>query len=473
MKVLLVNPAATDLYSEVGADMPPLGLAYIAAVLKKHHYEVEIRDKNVDNSPIDYGNYAAVGISSLTPTYPEAISIAEEAKKSGAITVMGGYHPTFLDEDVLKTGYVDFIVRGEGEYIFLNLLEHLKKKTPLDEVRGISYLSDNKIIRTPNAIPPEPLDDLSFPARELLKLNKYHTHLNEMPMATIVSSRGCPFNCFFCSSSLFGGRKWRARSPKNIVDEIEILKYDYGYQAIDFVDDNFTLNAKRTIAISKELVRRDVKMPWWALSRADILAKNENMIKLMAKSGAYMVFIGMESPDDTVLKFYHKKEGKEVFIKAVNMLKKYGIKVWASFMLGAVKETKKMVEKTINFAKELSPDAAQFSILTPYPGTALFEFVKDRIFTKEWHLFDGAHSIFRTDFLPPKQLQYLLFKSYATFYLRPEWLFKETMKAVRKHRTFKTVQNYGKTLVNVSNKILRYKPKISSTPVLRWKGGKI
>ncbi len=460
MKILLVNPPTTDLYSEVGADMPPLGLAYIAAVLKKHNYIVEIKDKNVDGVPIDYGDYTIVGISSLTPTYPEAVKIAEEAKRSGAITIMGGYHPTFLDEDVLKTGCVDFVIRGEGEYTFLSLVEHLKNKLSVNDINGISYISNDKVIRTPNAMPPRPLDNLPFPARELLKLDRYHTHLNEMPMATIVSSRGCPFNCFFCSSSLFAGRKWRARSPKNIVDEIEMLKYDYGYQAIDFVDDNFTLNAERTIAISEELIRRNIKMPWWALSRADLLARNEDMVKMMAKSGAYMIFLGMESPDDTILKFYHKKEGKEMFIKAVSLLRKYGIKIWASFMLGAVRETKTMVEKTIAFAKALSPDAAQFSILTPYPGTALYEFVKNRIFTKDWRLFDGAHSVFRTDFLTPKDLQYLLFKSYATFYLRPRWLLKEAGKALRKHRAFKTVQNYGKTLMNVSSKILKYKPKL-------------
>jgi len=338
---------------------------------------------------------------------------------------------------------------------------------------GISYLLDNKIIRKPNAIPPQPLDDLPFPARELLKLDKYHTHLDEKPMATVVSSRGCPFNCFFCSSSLFAGKRWRARSPKNIVDEIEMLKYDYGYEAIDFVDDNFTLNPQRTIAISEELIRRNINMPWWVLSRADILARNEDMVKMMVKAGAYMMFLGMESPDDTILKYYHKKEGKETFIKAVNILRKYGIKIWASFMIGAVKETKKMVEKTINFAKELSPDAAQFSILTPYPGTALYNSVKDRIFTKEWQLFDGAHSVFKTDFLTPKELQYLLFKSYATFYLRPKWLWKETAKAIKRRRVSKTLQNYAKTVIDVSHKILGYKPQLTTPQIVGWKGAKI
>jgi len=473
MKVLLVNPSTSDLYSEVGADMPPLGLAYIASVLKKHHYDVEIRDENVDISPINYGNYSVVGVSSLTPTYPEAIKIASDAKNKGAITVMGGYHPTFLDNAVLNTGNVDFIVRGEGEYIFLDLLEHLKNKRPADEVKGISYLSGNKIIRTPNPLPPNPLDDLPFPARELLKLDKYHTHLDEKPMATIISSRGCPFNCFFCSSSLFAGKRWRARSPKNIVDEIETLKYDFGYQAIDFMDDNFTLNPARAIAISEEIIRRNVNMPWWVLSRADIIAKNEEMVKMMAKSGAYMVFIGMESADDETLKFYNKKEGADIFIKSVNLLRKYGIKVWTSFMFGAVKETKKMIEKTISFAKRLSPDAAQFSILTPYPGTALYEFVKKRIFTRDWHLFDGTHSVFKTDFLTPKDLQYLLFKSYASFYIRPKWLFKEAAKAIKKHRLFKTTQNYRRTLIKASSEMLGYKPRLSSKTLLKLKGGKM
>jgi len=454
MKILLINPPTLGLYSEVGADMPPLGLAYIASVLKENNYDVEILDKNVDIKPVNYSDYSVVGISSLTPTYPEALKIAKDAKMSGATTVMGGYHATFLDEDVLNTGLIDYVVRGEGEYVFRDLVKHINKKKPIEGINGISYKSNGKIIRTPNALPPNPIDNLPFPARELLKLDKYHTHLNEMPMTTMITSRGCPFNCFFCSSSLFAGRRWRARSPESVVDEIEQLKYDYGYNAVDFMDDNFTLDSARTIAISEEIIKRKLDISWWALSRADIIVRNEDMVKKMAESGAYMIFIGMESPDDTILKFYHKKEGKEIFVKAVKLLKKYGIRVWASFMFGAVSETKKMINKTISFARKLKADAAQFSILTPYPGTALYDFVKDRIFIKDWHLFDGMHSVFKTEYLTQKDLRYLTSKAYALFYLRPSWLTKEIFKAIKKHRFIWTFRNYPQKLIKLPRRFL-------------------
>ncbi len=454
MKILLVNPPTYDLYSEVGADMPPLGLAYIAAVLKNDNFDVEIVDKNVETGPIDYPNYSIVGISSLTPTYPVALKIAEEAKKSGATTVMGGYHATFLDEEVLNTGLIDYVVRGEGEYVFRDLVRHIAQKKPVEEVKGISYRSKGRIVRTPDALPPDPIDDLPFPARELLKLDRYHTHLNEMPMTTMITSRGCPFNCFFCASSLFGGRKWRARSPKSVVDEIEQLKYDYGYKAVDFMDDNFTLSPERTIGICEEMIRRKLNVSWWALSRADTIVRNEDMVKKMAEAGAYMLFIGMESPDPTVLKFYHKREGKEVFTKAVKLLKKYGIRVWASFMMGAVSETKKMIDKTIYFARKLNIDAAQFSILTPYPGTALYHYVKDRIFVKDWSLFDGMHSVFKTDYLTPKDLGYLTFKAYTLFYLKPVWFTKEIFRAIKNRRLFWTLRNYPWKLLKLTRRFL-------------------
>lgn len=439
MKVLLINPPIFNLYAHMGAATPPLGLAYIASVLKEAGHSPEILDLDVNKKQIDFTSYDLIGISALTPTYPQALKIAQSGSRQGVPVVMGGYHPTFMDEETLATGWVDYIVRGEGEYVLLDLLDYLEGQKSIEQVRGISYRRNGEVRRTPMAVPVHDLDTLPLPARELLEMGKYRATLNESPMTSVITSRGCPFNCYFCCSSRFGGKRWRSRSPDSILSELENLRNQYNYRAVNFIDDNFTLNPERTREICEEMIRRRLGMSWLALSRPETIVRNESMVKKMADAGAYMVFLGMESASEETLETYHKGAEIEHFNKAVRILEKYNIKTWASFMIGALSETREMIVKTLNFARKLNPHAVQFSILTPYPGTELFEKVKERLLTRNWKVFDGTHPIFRLDNISSKELRRLLIAAYRSFYLRPSKLWKELEAAVRNGRLLKTL----------------------------------
>ena len=419
--------------------MPPLGLAYVASVLKQAGHSPEILDLDVTRKRVDFTTYDLVGISALTPTYPNALTIAQACARKGVPVAMGGYHPTFMDGEALGTGWVNYVVRGEGEYILLDLLDYLGGKKPIERVAGISYRRKGEVKRNAAALPVHDLDSIPLPARELLEMEKYNATLNESRMTSVITSRGCPFNCHFCSSSRFGGKKWRSRSAESVLDELGRLKEDYSYRAVNFIDDNFTLNPKRTIEICEGMIEKKLGMSWLALSRPETIVKHEPMVERMAEAGAYMVFLGMESGSEETLRGYHKTVGTDQFYKAVKMLSQYNIKTWASFMIGALNETRDMIVKTLNFARKLNPHAVQFSILTPYPGTDLFEKVRGRLLTRNWKIFDGTHPIFKPDNISEKELRPLLRAAYSSFYIRPAKLCKEFELAVRNRRLLKTL----------------------------------
>ena len=425
MKILLISPAGSNFYAKMGATIPPLGIAYIAAVLRENGHFVKLLDLGVEQKmpSKDYFKFFdVVGISADTPSYPEALSIAKIAKSVDKIVVMGGYHVTFLDKEALNTGFVDFIVRGEGEEIFLNLVNTLKEKGDLNQVKGISFMNHGTYQRNPDLPPPVNLDYMPFPARDLLNMNAYKNKMNGMPFTNLITSRGCPFNCYFCSSSKFGGLKWRARGAKSIVDEIEHLYRTYGYKAFSFMDDNFTLKPKRIFEFADELERRGLNdIHWWCFSRVDILVKNEEMVKRMAEVGAYEIFLGLESSNEELLDTYNKHIGNKEQEQAIKLLRKYGIKIHGSYIMGDIKETVPMVKNTIKWAKRVNAKTTQFSILTPYPGTALYHDIEkeNRFLHKDWKYYDALHPVIKLDYISPAKLGKLLVKAYRSVYLNP------------------------------------------------------
>ncbi len=421
MRILLVNPPVGFSYGILGISRPPLGLAYIAAVLRDD-FNVEIVDFNVEKADwrkFPYGNYDIVGISVDTTRCFKAFRIAEAAKAQGATVVVGGPHVSFLDEEALRTGYIDYVVRNEGEYAFQSLVRYLAGSIPFDEVRGVSYMDGNVRRRTPNAAFIADLDSLPFPARDLLSLRLYKEKMNGRPMTTLTTSRGCPFNCEFCSASQFSGVKWRARSVENVIAEVEVLYEKYGYRALSFVDDNFTLDPTRAIAISEEIIRRRWDLVWAAMTRVDTIVKHPEMVQAMARSGFSWTFIGFESGTQETLDQYGKKATIGEALKAMEILKTNMVQVTGAFILGELHETPQMVRQTIDFAKQLDPRRAQFSILTPYPGTRLFARVEDRLLTRNWELYSGMYPTIELDHMSPTQLRRLFLRAYQEFYGRP------------------------------------------------------
>ncbi len=422
MRVLLINPAARNYYGELGLNLLPLGLAYLGAVLLQEGHSVETIDLQVQSVPlsdIPFRRYDLVGVSSDTLRFNRAVEIGRAARDQGVPVVMGGYHPTFLDSEPFERGAADFVIRGEGEYSFLELINALERGSGFEEIRGLTYSSNGEIRRNPPAYLIENLDELPFPARHLFPQKGYLSTFDGRPMATLVTSRGCPYDCYFCAATRFAGVRWRTRNLDGVFEEISELLHQ-GYTSFLFVDDNFTLSYRRTLDFCEEVLARHWDIRWWCFSRVDILVKHPEMVRKMALAGASTVFLGLESGNQQTLDRYQKRITVEQQLEAVRLLRKYGIRVYGSFILGELHETPGMIRETIRFARKLKPETCQFSLLTPYPGSRLFHQLDSlkQLVTKNWDLYDGAHLVFHNPNLSAKELQRLLQQAYLKFYLR-------------------------------------------------------
>ncbi len=440
MNILLINPAFAGTLKAAGVAFPPLGILYLAAYMEREGHRVEVRDFAARKKPRDlnFKDYDVVGISTDTTRHRQALSLAKEAKKNGCTVVMGGPHPCYVDDEILSTRQVDFIVHGEGEITFSELVSALEKRDRnLNALQGISFFHKGHLVRTAPRPFIDDLDQLPFPARHLIDMDDYRrTKLGGREITSLITSRGCPYRCAFCASSHFWGTKVRLRSVKAILDEIEELYLRYHFHAVAFLDDTFNLFPQRVIEICRGIRERHLDLWWWCLSRPDLLLRNEEMVKEMVHAGAKSIFIGIESPDAKTLESFHKKMDVEDSIRTVSILKDHGLEIHAAYILGGPHETAETVHETIRFAKRLDTNVAQFSILTPYPGTAIYEQVKDRIFKwrAPWSFFDMQHLVFKHDHLSFVRLEWYLLKAHLLYYTRSKRALRDIWNHIKKHR---------------------------------------
>ena len=240
----------------------------------------------------------------------------------------------------------------------------------------------------------------------------------------------------FCSSSHFWGTKIRARSVASVLKELEEVHDRYRFHAVAFVDDTFNLNPKRVIEICHGIVEKKLDLWWWCLSRIDLLLKNQDMVQEMVRAGAKSVFIGVESSNPKTLQELRKGIEVEETIRAVEVLKRSGLEIHASYILGGLHDTAKTIHDTIRFAKRLDTNVAQFSILTPYPGTAIYQQLKDRIFKwrSPWSFFDMQHLVFKHDHLSFIRMEWLLLKAHLLYYTRSKRAIQDIWHHIKKHR---------------------------------------
>ena len=443
MNVLLVNPKSTNVFEAFGFVFPPLGLLYVAAAAEKAGHSITIEDFSVSGnkpSAFDFGGYDVIGITTDTKRLDGALGIAEKAKSQGCVVVMGGPHPGFADEEILNCGFVDYIVRGEGEITFPLLLQALEVKGGVSMLPGISYLDNGRIARTLSPDLIEDLDSLPLPARHLVDMELYKRkglkYGGKRPVAVISSSRGCPYNCSFCITPQMYGKRWRARSAQSVVAEMEEVYNKYGYRAFAFCDDNFTVSPQRVKDICSLILGKGLDIWWWCLSSPALLLKNEDMVGLMAKAGAKTVYIGVESANPVTLKEFNKGITEDIPYRAVDLLRRKGIEAFGSYILGGPNDNLSTTLTTIKHARTLDTAVAQFTILTPYPGTALFKEMEPALRHKKWRLYDGMHLVFRHKKIPFVLMELLLIFAYTSFYARGLRSIRNFFKAFTKNAPF-------------------------------------
>jgi radical SAM superfamily enzyme YgiQ (UPF0313 family) len=453
--VTLVNPPAP-----IGATghlpFALLGLGYLAAVLEKNQFEVDVVDCQVlklsfeeFRSELGKRQPDIVGITSTTLTYKSGLKIAKIAKEvcPNCLTVMGGPHVTFWDYEALQEcPELDVVVRREGENTLLELVQRVEADEGFQDVLGITYRKKGKTVQNPDRPYIENLDELPFPARHLWPMERLREYEDILYLA---ASRGCVYWCEFCSTVRMHGRKYRMRSTKNVVDELEFLHKTYGVNKFTFCDDAFTVDQARTQELCREIMKRGLKITWNCGTRVDMLTKE--LLFKMKEAGCISMWFGVESGSQQVLDAMKKGISPELTTQVFGWVMEVGLKPVPNVILGFPGETMKSAWETIKFVEKISPDDVGFyNVATPFPGTPMYDSVKENGWLRvtDFDKYDTTTPIFETPWLSLRELGKLREAAFHHFYLRPGYFLHNFRK-----RKFWSLSNALTVLVHLKGSL--------------------
>jgi len=360
--------------------------------------------------------------TAITPMIYQSETTLKIAKEvcPNVVTVMGGIHPTYMYAEVLNEApWVDYIIRGEGEEVTVNLLSAIAQGTDQQdraEIQGIAFLDNGEVVATPAHPPIKNLDTLS-PDWSLLEWEHYiYTPLN-VRVAVPNYARGCPFRCRFCSQWRFW-RKYRSRTPKQFVDEIETLVKEYNVGFFILADEEPTINRSRFIALCEELIERNLDVYWGINTRVTDVLRDEELLPLYRKAGLVHVSLGTEAAAQLNLNVFRKETTIEDNKRAVQLLKKNGIVAEAQFIMGLENETPETIEETYRMALDWKPDMVNWNMFTPWPFSDLFQDLGDRVEVRDYSQYNFVTPIMKPDNMEREEVLKGVLRNYARFYLR-------------------------------------------------------
>lgn len=413
-KIVLIEPVERGDHVFSWVRMPRLGLPLLGALLKEAGYQVELYKDRAAALPWPRILAAdLVGISTTTSTCHEAYRMASYLRSRYLPVILGGIHVTFLPEEGLQ--YADYVVRGEADSIILPLVRAIEEGIPPAHVPGVSYRQGSKIVHNPCPTEAEDLDLSPCPDFSL-----FYDPKKISGVIPVVTSRGCPYNCTFCSVTAMFGRRYRFRSTENVLRELE----RYRNRFIFFCDDNFTANYRRTIELLQGMLERKIDLKGWSCQVRVEAARQEELLDLMRRSGAKIAYVGFESINPATLEALNKQQSPEDIRLCIKQFHEYGIRVHGMFVFGEDSDTVQTIRDTVDFALETGIDTVQFLTLTPLPGTPFFEKLEEegRLLTREWNLYDGHHAVFEPARMSPEQLQQETENAFKRFYsFRHAW----------------------------------------------------
>ena len=435
VKIYLINPPwftkEDNIWSYIRGVNPPLGLLNLAAYLEKAKVDVDIIDfqtsswswegieRKVQSLKCDF-----FGITATTPIVNNAYRICDIIKylHPSSKIILGGVHATALPEEALGKPAIDYVVRGEGEVALLSLIQG----APLDGIAGISYRENGKYKHVkPDGIIPD-LDDLPFPAYHKINLSDYHPTVGSykrLPAVSLLTTRGCMGKCTFCNSANI---PLRVRNADNIFQEIEMLSRKYGIKEISFYDDTFVAYRKNIMRLCELIIKNKLDLTWSCFARTDCV--NTDILKIMKRAGCHQIMYGIESAQKEILANIKKHCIDSRSIKqAIEITKKAGITVRCAFMFGSPGETEETIDDTIEYSIRLDPDIAIYNITTPYPGTEMFRWAKERGYlrTENWDDYDLSKPIMDLPTINGKVLTQKYRQAFVRFYFRPKLIFKK------------------------------------------------
>ena len=451
-KVLLVNPPYSkatyeDVDRRAGTlQNPVLSLAVVAAPVLEDGHEVRIADVEMEDEP--YGSLERilkqfrpgyVGVTGTTPMAVEMGRIAAMAKEHcpDAVTVAGGVHVTTFPREMLEQRMFDIGVIGEGDFTLRDII----RAEALDDVPGIAFKRGGAIIAAAPRPLLENLDELPMPAWQLYDIPRY-TRTSRLverhsPAGLLETSRGCVFECVYCNKNIFG-RRFRSKSPRRVVDEIERM-LEVGFREIHVEDDGFSTNLANAKAICDEIVRRGLRFPWTLINGIRVDRADQELVEKLREAGCYQAAFGVESGSQQILDRIKKGITKDQVSEAISMTKRAGIETFGFFMLGLPGETEETMQDTIDFALELDLDIAKFAIAIPLPGTPMFD-EYDRqglIVTRDWsqYLFHSTSApVYCHPNLSWDTIVAYYKKAHLRFYFRPRYVARRIWKGFRTGR---------------------------------------
>ncbi|MBN2385034.1 radical SAM protein [bacterium] len=441
MRLLFIHPPGNleleygELH-ESGALYPALGLACIAAIGLEEGHEVRVIDAEASqlNAQMVMAQVEAykpdlVGFQAFCTTQGRVSELAAGVKalSSEIITVIGGVQVTLFKDSFMADPVYDYGVYGEGEEVFRHLLRALPDRKGLGDVAGLIWRQDGRCVINPPQALIKDLDRLPMPALHLFPLEAYHSsaQLRGRKTLHIMTSRGCPYRCVYCSSNLIFGKTHRYYSTGRVIREIHHMIDDFGADGIQFYDEVFTMNRKRVMALCQALIDDGCPVPWTCFTRVNLV--DQELLEKMAAAGCYQIFYGLESGVQRLLDLVHKDITLEQARQALGETRRAGIESVASFMLTIPTETVEETEQTIRFGIEVDPDYVYWLTTTPYPGTGLHDLAKKdgQILVDDFTRYNVFNEIV---YLPAgrsiEEIKSTLKKAYRRFYLRPRYIIR-------------------------------------------------
>jgi anaerobic magnesium-protoporphyrin IX monomethyl ester cyclase len=441
LDILLINPPQENVYGRgVLPPYPPLGLLYVGAVLKERGFSVEVIDSTIDFSQerallsyVRERNPLIVGFTAVTPTIDSVLRLSRSIKRfSESLIVIGGPHASAVPHEVLKSQDIDGVVIGEAEESFVQFMDHVKSGE-LHPVDGMIIRRDSALLQGRPRDFIGNLDSLPFPDWSLVKNWERYSPPDALrtPVATILTSRGCPYRCTFCLTPTIWGRKIRRRSIRNVVEEIEMLIRRYGVKEIHIADDDFTHEREWTLSFLREVRRRMWSLRFFFMNGLRIDNVDREILKELRETRFVNVGFGIESGSQRILNNIKKGLRIDEIEEKFAMVKEMGFKTWGFFIFGLPGETRWTMKETFDFSLTLEPDFAKYLYLVPYPGTEVCEEFQKKGYlkTNEYSRY-GIYSepVYELPSVGSHEITRELHHAYLKFYLRPTKILKILFK---------------------------------------------
>ena len=412
MKITFIEPKAPGLHIFSRYNLPRLGPIILGTILSQagHHVSVILEEtQGLDWELIWTSDLVA--ISTITATAPKAYSIADKLRAGGMPVVLGGIHPTYLPDEAIK--HADWVLRGEADETITPFIQAVEDGRGFDKVPGLTWRQGDEIIHNQAAPFISDLDRL--PAPDLSLLQEHTTTVDQKRIIPIQTSRGCPYDCAFCSVTGMFGRKYRFRSTSAVMAELR--SQDLSGNHVFFYDDNFTANPRRTKDLLRAMIAAGMT-PSWATQVHIDCARDPELLNLMERSNCNILYIGLESINPRTLKEFNKRQSVEQMERALAAIHERGINTHGMFVFGGDNDTPATIRRTAKWAKAQGIATVQFLILTPIPGSRIYQELRDggRLISQDWSLYDTHHAVFLPKQMSPEELMVETYKAQGSFY---------------------------------------------------------